>query len=307
MSGDSVNTAEPQQKPTVDEITFAAVQVRNLASGPQYALFHSAHDPRELVALSIASFNKSRDEWSRKQINALHELQNQCYNTLLYTMVTQPTLFHLSPLVSFSLPSQQQVQNLIPLLGKIFFLDNIRGTVFHWDDTLHARTGLCGEAYHDPSVDSFLIVMDPRVCAAASDPKAAMFGTLLHECVHVFFLMWCCNIHSEDCPDSCETVNKACLGSSTGHGGVWLELASHVEAQVNVEMLQCIEAVDLGVINAMFYEFEKSGQVPQDTSVANCHDGLRETVHQSKKMMVARTNLTNLRATLDAINAAESI
>ena len=188
----------------------AVVGISRMDGDELYTIERHGHDAEELCNVAIASF--TRRVWSPSQRRAL---------TALETWIAdwQQTS-----------PSLQSVLELIKIFSAIFFLNKLEGVTIAWRRGLwrdKSCFGLTRQEMFDPRVYIELEPRDYHQQTRDKDHCGAVVGTLLHECIHAFLMLYSCEGYCGR--QVCREHNDLVLGKS-GHGHVWRDLAVAVQS-----------------------------------------------------------------------------
>ena len=231
------------------------------ARGKKYYLLNFlGHEPLDLAAAAIRSFDCNKSEMTHGQRRALDGWSAWLQKTS--PVLNSGNRVELDPAL---------MEEGITLLNRFFFLDGIKDYHFAWgyiEDSLGLTT-------HPtfPYVGTVHIAVNPDHDEDETQQRTsrsnAVLGTLLHELIHAFIGQFGCP--SSRCKQlSCQYRFDVNYGR-TGHARAWQWLAEAVERVANYRLGI---KVDLGRRFHSQIEYVKTGHEPSVCDAARCFDGL---------------------------------
>ena len=179
-------------------------------------LRRTQHSPNHLEGFSLDFFDMPAADWTPEQRTAAQQIRAFFMRRDVQTNIETVPI--------------DVIEELITNIGKLFFLDGLRGMEFFWsgEGYIHqiSDEGTLAETYSVLSPYHDIIAINTAETAWQSTPLSArplLFCVLiLHECVHAYLNRFTALEYSN---------------GSTGHGAVWQLLAKTVEGHLHAGLL----------------------------------------------------------------------
>ncbi|KAM3424875.1 hypothetical protein BST61_g6851 [Cercospora zeina] len=189
-------------------------------------------------------------------------------------------------------PEASEMTKLTNHIGEVFFDGRLHHTAFQWKtlatlvngkpqgDLTFGKTWIPDE--DDISEENKpRIELDPRNRSWRYDydHRAAIFGTLLHECVHAYLGTYACG--SDTC--NCKNESSRDFGA-TGHGPAFIQIATHIIDFFQRHIIDWQHAIpDLGLDYSLQGEYAATGHVLRDEDIAGCAPSLHARLRDFRK------------------------
>ncbi|KAI5361930.1 hypothetical protein Slin15195_G055800 [Septoria linicola] len=227
----------------------ATLKIQNTPSGRKLHLQNRAHKPRPLAEqlVSLWKYDLLQD---RATIEPLFE------DLRKWVHVNDAYWHHRTSDLDRDAP---QLQVSFQLINTLFFKGKLDHVDLNWETKLIRGSEACYGYVERLRHGKIKMGIDPADWfeAGRASPTTTILGTLIHECIHAFLMLYSCCQHNEPCKKD-KHCNKALARTIglTGHGEAWIWLAAHMES---ILKHQTGLDIDLHIHEAMKHEYEESG------------------------------------------------
>ncbi|KAK4543303.1 hypothetical protein LTR36_005662 [Oleoguttula mirabilis] len=237
-----------------------------LSSSPEPPRPSGHHSPGDAVGLATNSFFGQLSEWSLDQLGAL----------AAFRMTVDKVVEKLNKDVGDWLSRPDGLESLVKIFDSIFF----RGKLIDVRCEGATPEKLNGSYGRTSTVNKRVYVyINSQHGRVAGDASVAIsvISTVLHECVHAYFVEAACNGINSKTPctlEACQKLLEQELGKG-GHGESWHYLGANVEREARKVLGM---EVQLGREAAAIAHFEATGEVLGSAMVQNCFAGRKRLV-----------------------------
>ncbi|EME83643.1 uncharacterized protein MYCFIDRAFT_85489 [Pseudocercospora fijiensis CIRAD86] len=275
-------------KPSSVNFHHAKVKVRQMRSGQRFTLSREKHCPLELASQLINHLSDKSNAIGLDPEHKLRAWKSKLDAALQRFRKRQRTC-------PFAIPSTKLMQKGVDIISEIFFFDALRRCRFKWRIGLARHSQALGLCKHKRKAHSWTDVrMDPAD-VHRDHPSHAKYShvdgivaTLVHECVHAFISTYACNDwrfdEDEETPRpwricsnaDCRATRLRNIGED-GHGVVFIQIASHVEAHAKRELGPNI---DFGIESSVRHCFKNTSFIMTSNEIESCHIESRMMLRQ---------------------------